>query len=761
MKILGKLSVFIIITAVLALGAAFPSSAASVKRPIGYIKTSGVNIRSGAGTGYSVVLSAKKNTKVKLYSGKKYNTYWYKIRISGKKGYVHKKYLKFPRNQLFISPTATVYVGYKAKYSTLFNSTGKTVKWTSSRKNIATVDQKGVITPRKAGKTAIVVKAGKVKYKSIVTVKNAAVKLSSTEVNMLTEDKLTLKASCKKAVSWSSSDSSVVSVNGGALTAGNKVGTAVITAKSRSGSAKCAVTVKQRVISLKADKTTAYVGCRVQLKPSGGAHAYTYSSSNTKVFTVNSSGIATAVAKGEATVTCKSGNLTAKLKLKAKSGSAVNISHKEGEVKAGMTLYVKSTTKSVTWKSSNTSVATVNGGFVTAHKKGTVLITASTSKGASDCLVSVKAAEPVRFTYTSENSVLKDSTVTFYAITDTSRTSVKFKITPESGSATSFKATSKTTSDGRIIWKADKKLSTAGKYAISAYSKTSSTSWATSDGGTATVFVNSNSSRTATTLSEKRASTALLRDIASFEGYVPNVSPDELVADSPTVGYGRVVYAGTSFYNGMTKDEAFAYLVKTVNDSGYNSRVNKILTENKIYCNQQQFDALVDFSYNLGVYAITNHEELIGTLQNTYGKESYKNTGYISSLGTVLRSEASADSSSVKNLSAGVYVTVQETSGSWYKVLLSDKKTTGYIKKSQITLRTTDTSKRNLNNVTPTAFKVFLNYHHASSTCYKGLLYRRVDELEMFLYNDYTCNGKSNKYGITYTCPSNKSFTFG
>lgn len=761
MKVFVKISVLLIIITILASAAVFLTSAASVKHPVAYLKTAGVVVRSGPGTGYKAKATSSKKTKVLLVSGKRYNKYWYKVKLpSGKKGYVYKKYLKIPKNQLYISASATVYVGYKAKYSSLLNSTGKTPKWKSSDSSVASIDSKGIITPLKPGKVTIKVKAGSKAFYSTLTVKNASVKLSKNLSSMLTEDKLSLSVSCKKKVSWKSSNTSVATVENGVVTA-IKPGQAVIKAKSRSGAAKCVVTVKQRVLSFTADKKTAYVGCRVKLIASNGAHPYTYTSSNTKAFTVDSRGIATAVAKGSSVITCKSGALSAKITLKAKSGTAVNISHKSGEVKAGMTYYIKSSTSSVKWKSYDTSIATVSSGYITTKKPGIVIVTAYTSKGASDCVVEVKPAEPVRFAYTSENSAMKNSTVTFYAITDTSRTSVKFKIAPPSGLKYWLKASSKTTSNGRYIWKASKKLTTAGNYSIKAYSKTSSSSWATSDGGTASVFVNTASSVNSTNTSQKRASTALIRDIATFEGFLSVVTDDPLVVNAPTVGYGRVVYAGTSFYNGMTKDEAFAYLVRTVNDSGYNSRVNKILTDNKISCNQHQFDALVCFSYNLGIYAITNHEDLIGTLQNSYGKESYKNTGFVNAAGVVLRKSASDSSASVKTLSAGAYVTVQETDGSWYKVLLSDKKTTGYIKKSRLVMRTTDTSKRNLNNVSLSAFKTFLNYHHASSKCIKGLLYRRVDELELFMFGDYTCDGKSNKYKISYKCSKDSSFTFG
>ena len=50
---------------------------------------------------------------------------------------------------------------------------GKTkgIKWTSSKKSVATVSKKGVVTARKAGKTVITGKAGKTSYKCKITVK--------------------------------------------------------------------------------------------------------------------------------------------------------------------------------------------------------------------------------------------------------------------------------------------------------------------------------------------------------------------------------------------------------------------------------------------------------------------------------------------------------------------------------------------------------------------------------------------------------------
>jgi GH24 family phage-related lysozyme (muramidase) len=260
------------------------------------------------------------------------------------------------------------------------------------------------------------------------------------------------------------------------------------------------------------------------------------------------------------------------------------------------------------------------------------------------------------------------------------------------------------------------------------------------------------------------ATTALINDIASFEGFLSTVTPDNLAGGIPTVGYGRVVYAGSSFYNGMTKKEAYAYLVKTVNESGFTSQTNKFLTENKIKFNQRQFDALVDFSYNLGAYALTNHEDLSGLLLDSYGKASNENKGFVNSLNVYLTKSAETSGEKIKSVDAGTDVTLVSSdlyNEKWYKVKLSDG-TTGYMLKSKITLRTTSTTVRNLNNVSYKDFvKNFLPYHHSSGNCYYGLLYRRIDEAEMFFFGDYTANGKQNNYKISYNCSSDSSFKIG
>lgn len=119
-----------------------------------------------------------------------------------------------------------------------------------------------------------------------------------------------------------------------------------------------------------------------------------WSSSNKKVVTVTSSGTVKALKPGTATITCKvktqkTKKVTCKVTVKKKKVTKVSFSSKTPTVQIGKTYTKKPTIspsyaydKSVTYKSSNTAVATVNSaGKVTGKKEGTVTITATAKDG--------------------------------------------------------------------------------------------------------------------------------------------------------------------------------------------------------------------------------------------------------------------------------------------------------------------------------------------------------------------------------------------
>lgn len=141
-------------------------------------------------------------------------------------------------------------------------------------------------------------------------------------------------------------------------------------------------------VTVTLDKTSAtiYTGKTVTLKATSNdtAETVTYTTSNKAVATVSSTGVVKGVKAGTAVITANCGNATATCKVTVKAPS-VKFAKKSAVVYKGKTATVKATlagVSSVTYKSSNTKIATVNSktGTVKGIKAGTVTITATSGK---------------------------------------------------------------------------------------------------------------------------------------------------------------------------------------------------------------------------------------------------------------------------------------------------------------------------------------------------------------------------------------------
>ncbi len=297
------------------------------------------------------------------------------------------------------------------------NASNPTVTWSSSDDAIATVDANGLVTAVAAGTaiiTASTTDGSNLSASCEVTVKQLAVSLTldKTAAEVTVGETLLLNATVlpdntsNPAVTWSSSNDAVATVDANGLVTAVASGTATITATTADGSnltASCSVTVKQLAVSLTLDKTAAEVtvGETLQLTatvvPDNTSNpAVTWSSSNDAVATVDETGKITAIAAGTATITATTtdgSNLTASCEVTVKPAvilvNSIVLDKTTAEVVEGgmvkltaTVLPEDATDKSVTWTTSDAAIATVNeDGLVTAVAPGTVTITVSAKDG--------------------------------------------------------------------------------------------------------------------------------------------------------------------------------------------------------------------------------------------------------------------------------------------------------------------------------------------------------------------------------------------
>ena len=331
------------------------------------------------------------------------------------------KVLPTPVTALSIIPEQTeLKVGETLNPSVTFtpeNATDKNLTWTSSDAKIATVDNEGKITAKGLGQCAITATSANgvsaFCIVSVVPTPPEELSLDKHEAILYVGDSIKLNAeilpetTTDKTIIWTSSESSVATVDPEGLANAAGIGESVITAKCGALTAECIIKVVETpATSLAIDKTSVkmHVAESVQLTaiilPENATNKnVVWDSFNESVATVNDSGLVMAEKEGSAIIRAKCGSLTALCQINVIDTESESISLDVSQVSLKITEKIQltatvlpenTTDKSVVWSTSDSSIANVDKtGLVTALSIGSAAITATCGDVSATCAVSV------------------------------------------------------------------------------------------------------------------------------------------------------------------------------------------------------------------------------------------------------------------------------------------------------------------------------------------------------------------------------------
>ena len=373
--------------------------------------------------------------------------------------------------------------------------------------------------------------------------------------------------------------------------------------------------------------------------------------------------------------------------------------NKEYYVARGKSLFLfNESAKNLVWESNNENIAVVKNGIVSLKDEGKVRITAkscsdvNSNNGAiKEYIVNVLPAEQLKCcSYINDLGLIK-----IYAITNDSVKKLKVNLKINEKTFTSLNDKISCTKSGNsIFWEVPINITdvSEGNFTAKVFTSYDGTSWDSDDKKNCEIhgsFLNAKKINSVGFF-KRSASKRLVDFIKDWEGFVPKLEEDRLVSNVYNIGYGDVIYFGESFYNNITRAEGFVRFLKKLNSGIYVKAVNDFVLKNKIECNQNQFDALVSYSYNLGSSWLSNSklkDLLLSAINPQTGRIDFS---YFNTI--------------AQTANSGIY---QELVG-----------------------------------------EILIKHHVLNPRrCIPGLLYRRISELNMFLYREYSKeNGRLNKH---------------
>jgi trimeric autotransporter adhesin len=331
------------------------------------------------------------------------------------------------------------------------------VTWSSSSTATATVSATGVVTAVAAGSTNISASLGGISQSTSLTV--AAPSITSIAV---TPVGLTLgiginqqfvatatysdgsSSDLSSGVTWSSSSTSVATINNSGLATTAAAGQTTITATVGALSDTSTLTVVAAhltSISVTPGTPSIAAGTNQQFTAIGSfddgstqlLQPVSWSTSSSSVATVDVNGLATGVGTGAATITATSGSVsgTASLTVTAATLVSINVTPAGSSMAVGTTKQFTATgtfsdsstediTAAVVWTSSNPAAATINAqGLVSSVATGSTTITAGFGSITGSAGLTVSTAHLVSITITPVNPRISKGTLIKFTATGT------------------------------------------------------------------------------------------------------------------------------------------------------------------------------------------------------------------------------------------------------------------------------------------------------------------------------------------------------
>lgn len=200
--------------------------------------------------------------------------------------------------------------------------------------------------------------------------------------------------SVQEEIKWTTSNGSIKFKNQSAIIIPSKSGTLTVTASTKTQTANFKLQISGPVLTLNHSSTNLHMGEKAKLQATAlPTSTITWTTSNSKIASISTTGEITAVKPGTATITATANNISTKC--------TVNVTKPTLTLeKKTLTVYMKNPvtlkatalpSSKITWSSSNKKIATVSSkGKITGKKTGTVTITATANGIKKTCKVKIK-----------------------------------------------------------------------------------------------------------------------------------------------------------------------------------------------------------------------------------------------------------------------------------------------------------------------------------------------------------------------------------